>query len=190
MAEVTRILPGWWGISRILPGARGGWTTAAMRQQLSRDGIDAYYPPLVGGIYPIPFALVRCRGTVDTVPDADIILCPVFITAGQTVGDLTTAQRTRFRASLGALCPPYQFTDWDSTVQTRAAFQDQLDGYTNATSLEQWLRDFYTYLAHSTSRPRPALAELHNTETTDDFSTDPFSAPRWTNEGGTAVWDS
>lgn len=192
MAEVTTIQAGRWGFTRIVPrpGIAGGWTTASAVQGITDGSAEYFYPPLVAGSYAAPYAVVRLTGALVTSPDANTILLPRNLDlADLTLGDLTAPQRLNLRNFLETWVA-YQFTDWDGTLQSMPGIQTLVQAYTAATPIRQVLRDLYRYLGHSADRPRPQAFESHNTEYTDDFSSDPFSAPRWTNDRGTAVWDS
>ncbi|MFN3075392.1 MAG: hypothetical protein ABT940_00650 [Alphaproteobacteria bacterium] len=189
MADVATIAPGRWGFSRIVQKPNGGFTTAAMQQGLA-SAIAAYYPPRVAGGYAAPYAAIKITSGILTTPTSDTILLPRDLAlADMTLGDLTALQRTNLRNFLETWAQ-YDFTDWDGTIRSIPGFLATVQTYTTTTTVRQVLRDVYRYLGHSTDRPKPILFESHNTEYTDDFSSDPFSAPRWTNDIATAVWDS
>lgn len=191
--DVSIIKAGRWGFSRIVRNTRGplstGWTTAAAQQRLTDGGASYFYPPLVAGAYAAPYALVRLRGNLITQPNSDTLLIPRNLDLAElTLGDLTAAQRLNLRNFIETWAA-YQFTDWDGTLRSIPGMAARVQTYTASTLVRDLLRDLYRYLAHSASRPRPSTFESHNTEHLDDFSTDPFSDPRWTNDRGTAVYD-
>lgn len=181
-----RLLEGRWGLSRIVTDADGGFSVAAMRDRLGQR-IEAYYPPLneAKTAYTLGFAVVRLQGGVQQPANDDTRLIPNAL-LDATLGDLTLLQRQRLRAEIEEWFTGYQFTDYDGTVKIKAAFSAA--GYTRDTPVRRILLDLFEHMGHSESRPRVIVPESHNTEYTDDFSTDPSS--RWTFEAGSASWDS
>jgi len=188
MADVSVIEPGRWGFSRIIDDGAGGWTTHAMQERLA-TAVQAKYPPLVGGVYPVPYAMVRLAGGIVTPSTNDTVLIPRNLDLAElTLGDLTAQQRQNLRNFLETWIE-YQFVDWDGAIRRMPGLATVVATYTAATLVREVLRDIYRHLGHSTGRPKPILFESHNTEYLDNFGTDPF-ATRWTNELGAATWDS
>lgn len=182
---------GQWGITRIIAEVEfdgtTSYTTAAMRQNLA-DVVEGYYPPLndTKTAYLQDYALVRLLGTVGT-PDADTLLLPSLSTRFQ---DLTARQRSDLIDNLSDRLTSYSFRDYDGTDRTKTDFSVTLQSRDNTTDMRQIVSDIYGHFHHSLSRQRAVVFESHNTEYTDNFSTDPFSDPRWTNVKNTQVWDS
>ena len=171
---------GRWALSRIIQEAGGGFTTAAMAQGLASQ-IHAHYPPLNATKtgYTQTHALVRLLGAVGT-PNADTDLLPD-LALDASLG----AQAASVQALLESRCPRYRYIDWAKAVVGKPLIPVS---YTSGTLCAQVLADLWRHYEHSTSRPRPALGEVHNTEYTDDFGTDPTT--RWTVEVGAWAWDS
>ena len=191
MADVTNIVAGRWGFTRILPEPDGdGWTTHAMLERLG-DEITIQFPPLVNGAFPVPFAMVRLNGAIISPSTNDTILIPRNLTQAElTLGDLTAQQRLNLRNFLETLAA-YSFTDWDGTLKDIPGMSAQVATYTTNTLIRDLLRDLYRYLGHSASRPRMASAEWHNTEHLDGFDTS--HETRWTactaSGIGNGTWD-
>jgi hypothetical protein len=171
------IKPGRYAISRIVANGRGGLTTAAMRQRLAPN-MENHFPPLAGGAARVPWALVWLGGTVGT-PDADTILLPD-LSLDNTP---TTTQRDAIRNAASGRLDAYE---WDS--KAIAAFDTSR--VTTTTTAREILDLLLRYMQHSEQRTVRSLTETHNTEYTDDFSTNPNT--RWqtyTGWGG-YTWDS
>jgi len=192
MADVTNIVAGRWGFTRILPEPDGdGWTTHAMLERLG-DEIAIHFPPIVNGAFPVPFAMVRLNGAIISPSTNDTILIPRNLTQAElTLGDLTAHQRLNLRNFLETLAA-YSFTDWDGTLKDIPGMSAQVATYTTDTLIRDLLRDLYRYLGHSASRPRMASAEWHNTEYLDGFDTS--HETRWTACTASTIangtWDS
>lgn len=158
-----------------------------MQERLA-TAVQAKYPPLVSGAYPVPFALVRLAGSIAAPVTNDTVLIPRNLDLAElTLGDLTAQQRQNLRNFLETWIE-YQFVDWDGAIRRMPGLAAMVATYTTGTLVRAMLRDIYRYLGHSTDRPRPGLFESHNTEYLDSFATDPTS--RWTAELGSATWDS
>lgn len=187
MTDVTDIKSGIWGVSRIVQEADGGYATAAILQSPSLGDVQCFYPPFRDDRtgYVIPWAIVRFPNGLNGTPDADTkVLANTPITG--TLGDLTTAQRNALRDFLENNLASYSFTDWDGSLQSLNQFSGAT--FSASTPLADVVRLLFKYMGHSAYRPRPAVFESHNTEYTDNFSTDPTS--RWTLESGSRAWDS
>lgn len=186
MTDVTTIPEGVWGISRIIEIAPRSFATAAQVQGI---GVcHAHYPPLNAAKdgYTLPFAIVHFPYGPTGAPDADTRTLPQG-SMSLTLGELTGVQRTNLRNQLEEWLTAYQFVDWDSQTVVKAAFDGS--GYTLTTTLATVMRDVFRHMGHSTFRAKPAAVEDHNTEYTDDFSTDPSS--RWTaHRSASPTWDS
>lgn len=183
---IVNVRDGQWGVSRIVETSTRSYTTAAMQQKLA-DIVEAYYPPLVNGAYPIGYALVHLEGNIGT-PNADTELLPRNA-VNVRLGDLTATQRNRLRNVLETVFTAYDFTDFDGSSQSVQPFTTFTANYTVDTTLRDVAKDIFRFLRHSVKRNKIVLAESHNTEYTDDFATNPFTAPRWTNVKNTQVWD-
>jgi len=192
VADVSLIRAGRWGLSRPL-FIDGGWTTYAMEQHLGSLGAENYFPPRQADGTPLCNAvLVRLSGTITAPSDGNTVLFPRNLAdlGDVTLGELTANQRNALRNTLESWLTGYTFTDWDGQRVTVPSFTERTATYTADTTLKEVARHIFRHMAHSVSRPKPSVFESHNTEYLDDFSTDPFSAPRWTNELGTMTWDS
>lgn len=182
---------GQWALSRVvqefspLNPASGIFLTAARYQGLA-DTVDCYYSPLAPSNtdYAIGFALVRMAGNIGT-PDADTVLLPGLDT---TLRDLRNPERNALRSFLAANLGDYSYRDWAGVVRNKLAFGDK--GYILDTPIRQIVTDVFDFLEHGNPFNITGEPEAHNTEYTDDFSTDPYSAPRWVNHGETINWDS
>lgn len=178
---------GQWGLSLILGDAAQGFDASALANRVA-PLIQCHYPPMNATFtgYTFPYALVRLDGTIAS--DANTFLIPRRIDVDNaTIGDLSNPQRNAVRNFLNNNFTGYSYTDWDGQTINVPAFN--FDAYPLSTPLVELIRALFAYLGNSEYRPRPAPLESHNTEYTDDFSTDPSS--RWTLEMGSApTWDS
>ncbi len=183
MADLTDLPEGRWGLSRIVETAPRVFTVAAI---LQRIGVcrQVSYPPLNAAktAYTFPFAIVHFPDGVTGTPDADTRLVPNRL-LNTTLGELTAAQRNALRTQLEEWLTGYSYIDWDNTQQVKAAFSAA--GYDNTTTVKRVLLDVCRHLGLTAYRPRPAVFESHNTEYTDDFSTDPSA--RWTGILGATI---
>lgn len=188
--DVTNIVVGRWALSRPVQDSSGGWTTVAAQQQLAQR-IRMYWPPRgVGGVPLVDAVLVHGMGNLVPPPDGDTVLFPRdIISEDQTLGDITAQQRQNWRDTLEAWLTGYTFTDYDGQVRIISAFSTVTAAYTLSTTFRQVARDIFKHFAHSVSRPRTSQPEVHNTEYTDNFDTDPF-ASRWVSERGGGVHDA
>lgn len=178
---------GTWGLSLIIEEEPGVFTTSALLNRIASGGSECHYPPLNAAKtgYTFPYALVYCRGTVAN--DANTFFIPRNIDTTGTIGDLTIPQRNAVSNFLTSNFTGYSYTDWDGTIVNVPAFD--FGSYVLSTPLVELIRALFAYLGNSDYRPRPAPFESHNTEYTDDFSTDPAS--RWTQElANSYTWDS
>lgn len=199
--DVTTIKEGRWALSRPIQEADGGWTTYASQQraEIGATAVEHFWPPFVGGTPAVNAVLVRLvgmSGPITQPADGNTRIFPRDIAnvADVTLGELTANQRNALRNTLETWLTGYTFTDWDGQERVIVPFTDKVATYDGATTLRQVARDVYKHFAHSVSRPRPAVIESHNTEYTDDFSSDPFAgggASPWHNPGFDAggTWD-
>ena len=185
MTDLADLPEGRWGLSRIIAESPLSFNVAAIVQGISV--CKAYYPPLLADKsgYAFGFAIVHFPNGVTGTPNADTRLIPNRL-LNTTLGDLTAAQTTTLRGQLEEWLTGYTYIDWDNTQQVKAAFSAA--GYTAATTLKTVLLDVCRHIGLTTYRPKPIIPETHNTEYTDNFSTDPSS--RWTAEMSSATWDS
>lgn len=189
MADVTTLRAGRWAFSRPLI-ADGAWTTFAQVQRLAPT-IAHYFPPKVAGVPALNAVLVRLVGPVTAPTDGNTILFPRDITAtDMTLAELTAGQRNALQATLTSWLPGYSFTDPVEGPRVIAPFSDRIATFTGQTTLRAVALDVLRHFGHSASRSRPTVIETHNTEFVDDFDTDPYSAPRWVNDSGSAAWDA
>jgi hypothetical protein len=192
MADVTLIRAGRWALSRPMQDASGAWTTFAADQHLA-EIVENYFPPQAADGTPLVDAvLVRGIRPLVAPSDGNTVLFPRDMAdlADVEMSELTAQQRQNWRTILETWLTGYTFTDYDGTERVITPFTEVTATYTGATTLKQIARDVFKHFCHTVSRTRAPLQSDHNTESLDNFSTDPFSAPRWTNERGTAVWDS
>lgn len=179
---------GQWALSRIVPtqigplGGGRGSTTAAAAEHLA-DRVDNHYPPLNDALdgFTLPWALVRLDGNVQPQGDNTRFLPPL----NSTIGELNSSQRIALRNQLETVFTAYSYLELGVRV-TKPNFSDR---YGSDTQMREIVSDIYRFLGHSDYRERPAPMETHNTPFSDDFGTDPYSAPRWTNHGDTIAWD-
>lgn len=185
MIETTHIGAGRWGLSRIFIRADGSYTTYASEQKLA-DHIAHHYPPMNGGAYVIDVCVVRLQGNITQPSDGNTVLLPRSLQAIGDIelGELTIPQRNALRTVLTNWLTAYQYVDYRGQTVHVPAFDPT--AYTATSTLKEVFRDVRRYIQNSTSRPRtdPPPAD-HNTEYTDDFSTD---ATGWTDMDGFGDW--
>lgn len=181
---VTDIKEGVYGLSLIIRKVEFDgsftYTTSASENNIA-PVVQNFYPPMndTGTGYTQDYALVRLVGTVRT-PDADTVLFPALNKR------LNLKERTDLANNLSARLGNYAFRDFNNTPRNKTL--NISVGITDNS--RDIVREVFAHLGHSQSRNKPQVFESHNTEYTDDFSTDPYSAPRWTNERGASAWDS
>lgn len=176
---------GRWALSKIVSNGRGGWSTAAMMQRPRlASTVRNYFPPQTEQAFPwaLPWTLVHVEG-ITGVPGADTILLP-----DRTLSQrLNVSHRNALSAGASGRLVAFAYRDFKAQIINVSAYDPS--GYTGSTTMRQVLLDLYAYLQHSDSRARTEGPPApHNTEYTDDFSTDPSS--RWTQIAGTFTWDS
>ena len=170
---------GRWGFSRVvteastLPGAKAINTTAAQLQGLG-GGSNNYYAPYdaANSRYFLPFALVNIEGAIDR-PTSDTIILPA---APSRIRDLSQAERSNLYNFITSNYGDYSFTDRVGEGRIKTAFS--VSRYNLDTTIQQILEDLFDHMEHGRVYDLGAL-EVHNTEYTDDFGTDPAS--RWNN---------
>jgi len=183
---MIRVKHGNWGLSQIV-SFMGGWTCAAQVNNPTAR-IDIHYPPLdrTTGTYTQPWALIWTPDTLANTTGTYMVPRRIDVDT-LTIADLTNPQRNAARTATESRFTGYSYTNWDGSIVTVPAFD--FDIYPLSTPLVDLIRGIYAYFGHSDYRPRPATLEAHNTEYTDDFSTDP--AARWTGIlGGTFAHDA
>lgn len=184
-ADVSNVQDGVWGISLIEkttnPDGSIDFTTVAARQRHATK-VEMYYPPLneTKTDYTRPYALVRLVGNVQPSNAETIVLPDLAV----RFNNLTLTQRNVLKTQLSDRFPAYQFRDYDGTIKSKQAISDTITTQGDSMDMRALVTALYSYMGHSIQRPRAVAYEWHNTEYTDNFTTD--TSANWTTYTGTA----
>lgn len=187
---VTNIPRGQWMLSRIVSPSRNEFSTAALEQRHNGDitakNVACYYPPMEGGVYLSEWAICRVVDYVSGVWNSDTMLLPDL---DARLGDIPTNTKDSINFELDSRLKAYSFNQRGEVKQV-PDFSTAISRQTANTTGRDIVRELYAYLGHSERVDVVQPFESHNTEYTDDFSTDPASS--WTTEFGSShyVWDS
>lgn len=176
--EAPDIQDGDWVISKIVQEADGGFTTAALLENIA-PSVECKYPPFEAGAYLSGFALCRTTGgliahSTDTV-DLPSLSSDVSIAQPRVLGQIEDA----FKGY------SYIENDRGRTTVVKPDFSRS-----RATGeVRNLVVELLDQLGHSKGRDKEVRLESHNTEYTDNFDTDPYPS-RWVVEIGSAAYDS
>ena len=177
--------PGRYAITTVARDSVGRITTSAALNRVARS-VENYFAPINGGSVLVPYALVRLSGIISSNLDADNnTLALPLLSLTQRLSDASLTVRNRIRSViLDRFGANYSYIDYQGAVRPVSGLLEVRD----TDTFELMLRNIFGHLQHSRRRDQPSWVETHNTEYTDDFSTDPST--RWTQEIGTYTWDS
>lgn len=139
---------GVWGFSDIVDDG-GGWAVSAMAFP-GFGGVEAYYPPLANGAYPIPTALIRCRSLTPINNDPNTYLFPIAIDDTEpTLGALSSPQMNELRRQLQDRMLGYSYTE-KGVSKSKQNFS--VLGLPPSKTLRSLVIDVYEHLGHSDIR--------------------------------------